>query len=559
MLYVHTFNKSSVKFDKLIDYFYFIIWHSIIVTFILGRVFSLGDSPIARSFFSKRRFKDNCDWQERVGSSAPLLAQNKNQRRASSLKPRDFSTCQTDFIDGLADDSMFYNVYLDTVLSFASKSIAPSGHIVMRIFSKIAQCSEMTTTLKAVNCLNRLLSMKVLTHQNFNLTWDLMVELASNCLHEIEANLTSCSSSSACRCQRTNSTLHNENLNNKFSRLFLFLVSFLEEDFKRYSDSIRCCIFRKILSPCLHGFSRLRKIGDWLVKLLQILENAEDVHNNNLFSVTPDSSSLRGNIDQCGAAEGNFCTEKIASGEKLRTVCCQKIALQNKDEEPAGDSVEVFGKRIVQALQRLFHLSFLLNRDAKDESRVIAELFLNCFLEIRTLRWRKILLSSIEPSLVQQTTAELILSTIYDDTTKSAEYQNSPRLSLEIIVYGYFYKEIPYGNSSQVRDENVELFIYLLWMFVRAYLTLKNSEACQAMGSLSVLSEQFNETTTDCGDELMSLSDRQMMLYIQEEVDLVRGRLLRYRGSEKLNINSELSLNLLKVVLDNCSKTISDF
>ena len=504
--------------------------------------------------------QDTSDWQERVGASAPLLSHLEYQKCTTSLKPRNFSTSQTDFLDGLADDPMFYSVYIDMALTFASNSIAPPGHVVMHIFSIIAQCEARTTSLKAVNCLRKLLSMRILTHRNFYITWDILVELASNCLHEIKTKMDSWPSTQGSPCinmKRSTDKIQSVCRKSNVTDLFLFVVSFLEEDLKRYHNSRRYSIIRRILSPCLHGYSRLRNVGIWLTELLQIFEYAENMDNNKVSSKITDSPSQESDIGHCRAAEADICAEYGTSIEQSETKWHQGNVPQKRHEESLADMAKIFGKRMIRALQRLFHLVFLVTKDAEKEARVIAEAFLNCFFEIKTLRWRKILLSTIEPSLVQQSTSELILSTMFEDAANSAKYKSSGRISLEKIVSGYFYKELPYEASLQARDENIELFLYLLWMFVRSYLTLKNLAACRAMRSLSVLSDHYKESSPNSTWEVMSHSDIQIMLYFKDEVCLLRGRLLRYRGLSHLSDNGELYLNLLRGILQSCKGNIT--
>ena len=466
--------------------------------------------------------------------SAPFFAFLKCEESSSSRKPRKFSTTQADFIDGLGEDVLFFGAYIDAVLSYASTSVSPPDHVVMYIFSKIAQCTCRTISMKAVNCLKRLLSMKLLTFRNFRLSWDTLDELATNFLKELKA------------LNGSDTTDHSEQRGWTCLQLVLFVVSFLEEDFKRFHETMRCCILRKILSPCLHGWTRLRKVAEWSCEVLCTLESAEVMHNSNSdSSLIPGTSVQQDGAGQCHNSAFTYETVLSEPGSAQWTT---RFRLLHNEEESLANIVVNWGKEMIRALQRLFHLMFLLNRNAKEDTKVIAEAFVDCFLELRTLRWRKMLLSTIEPSLLQQTTAELLLLTIFDDSSQSAEFIISGKMSLETIVYGYFYKRLPFDNNVATRDENIELFCYLLWLFVRSYLSMRDSKACRKMRSLSVLDD---ETCTNCSEEIVCLSDMETLLSISQEISLLRDRLLRYRGYERLSRESELYLNLMNTLFEN--------
>ena len=479
------------------------------------------------------------EWWEKVGVSAPFCAFLKCKESFSSMKPREFSTTQTDFIDGLGDDVLFFGAYIDTVLSHASTSVSPPDHVVMYIFSKVAQSTCRTISMKAVNCLRRLLSMKLLTYRNFHLTWDTLNELAVNILKGLKT------------LNGSENADHSKQRGWTCLQLFLFVVSFLEEDFKRFHDAMRCCILRKILSPCLHGWARLRKVAEWSSEVLCMLESAEVMHNSKHDSLLIAGSFVQ--PDDAGQSYNSSVTDETVVNRPNSEQLTTKYGLQSNEEDSFASMAMNWGKEMIHALQRLFHLIFLLNRNAKEDTKVIAEAFVDCFLQLKTLKWRKTLLSTIEPSLLQQTTAELLLLTIFDDIPQSAEYVESGKMSLETIVYGYFYQKLPFDNNVATRDENIELFTYLLWLFLRSYLSMRNIKACQKIRSLSMLGEYYEEICKNCSEEMKCLSDRETLLSVSQEICLLRDRLLRYRGCERLSRDSELYLKLMSTLLE-CNK-----
>ena len=531
-----------------------------------GNKIALADSPIAKSLFAKTH-TDRSDWHEKVGASAPLLSRLNGPKGLSSLKPHDFSTCQLDFLDGLAEESMFQSAYIDAVLTFTSESIAPPSPVVMHIFLKIAQCPDRITSLKAVNCLKRFLSMRILTHRNFCLTWDMLDELVSRILQEMKIKMTPCTYKTGClgaleKLDTSTDELQEESTGNSLIELFLFVVNLFEEDLIRFQNNLRNSILWKILSPSLYGNSRLRIIGNWMTKILQILEDADStVCNNNESSITEPSCAENTAVNENSNCNGQACDAEM---EKVpfvgNPVNCEQTHTRLSPNEPFsavpknGESTTTLtarnGNVLLRAMQRLFNLLFLACKEPTEEAQSIGEAFLNCFFEIRTLKWRKVLLSTIESCLIQQTTSELILSTVFEDT----RHEHSGRLSLEKIVDGYFYKQLQTGNNGQAMDENIELFIFLLFILVRSYLTLRNSNSCQAAKSLSILNAKCDEEDLRSINEPMSIGDRETCLYIQEEITLLRTRMLRHRVSAVLSDNTEFYLTLLGNVLDNASQ-----
>lgn len=586
-----SFNFHNVSFAV---YFSFSLHLSLFLPFIVDHSSSLSNSSLGRSFFAKMKTEQS-EWMMKLGIFPPLLPRLNGPRDCSTLKPRDFSTSQSNCIDDLAGDSMFYSAYIDSALSFASRSIAPPHKVVMYVYSVIAQCNDDQISVKAINCLHRLLSMRILTHQNFPLTWDMLGKLAYRVLQELKSG--SCAhNGSLNKSQR----LQTDIKETRSLRLFVFTIHLLEVDFKRFVNSRRNSILWKILSPNLYGNSRIRVAGDWLVKTLQAIEDAQTPDNNNQQNARAprDHSSISENarkmeqsflrekvtkVSECSGKKwfGNVpaceeCTNEDShnvrrgfGSEARRSVSeqsrveelssgCSSTVNRFIDEPPSTNMTEKLGKVILNALQRLFSLVFIVSKDPKREAQVIAEAFLNTFLELRTLRCRKMLLSSIESLLVQQVTAEMVLSTVFEGTSESLDDQELITPSLETFIYGYCYMRLPRVDEGQSVEHNIELFVYLLFLFARSYLALRNTASQDSINSLSMANE-YCEMKCETKSEGISLKDREIMRTVIKEIDLLRRRLLLYRGTEKLSGNSEMYLNMLARSFDCVHHTSSLF
>lgn len=451
---------------------------------------------------------------------------------------------------------MFYSAYIETVLAFVSKSIAPPEQVVMFIFSTIAQNAERTTALKAVNCLKRFFSMRVLTHRNFCITWDMLNDLVCRILKEVDAI--------SCITDRDSSSEKRNNLEeSSLLPLFLFVVDLLEHDLKKYVNNIRNCIIWKIMSPNIYGSSRLRILADWMMKILQTIENAEGTNEKNGPSeeVCKSNESMPWSrvylakqqpFDFNGFEKGYL--DEYGDQLNSKAIPQQRGSfVESSENEPLKDMVANNRKVFFTALHRLFTLTFLLGRDPKEESRVMADSFLNCFFELKTLRCRKMLLSNIESPLVQQITSELVLSTVYEDTSQSLQYKDAGKITLRTFVYGYFYMLPPYGTDRQSIDDNIDLFVFILFLWARSYLALRDSSVWKMLKPLSILGECGHDDFAESKGGPLSPSDRETVLYIKEEIVLLRNRLLQYRGSPELNDNAEMYLNLLSSIFDGIS------
>eukprot|EP00795_Rhopilema_esculentum_P012061 gene12061-2652_t len=446
----------------------------------------LSDSPIARAFYAQRSKTFEEDYSVRIGVSAPLKV-SLNMPRSSSLQPKFFSNNQLDFLESLADDSIVDKAYLDTVLSFSSSTVAPPQQVIQHILSNIAVSKNERISRKAITILNHLFSIRILSNRNFPLTWDFMCDLFDRLVSEAKIFTDSLRSGN----------LSNKPLYANCSQMFLHILNLLEQDFKRFAKNIRNTIVWKLVSPNVYGSARLRTVSQWFTAMFSIIEEMDGV---SVESRTRLFSSLY----------------------------------------------------VTKALQRLVSLIFLSNRNPEDFSQPIAEMYLNCFFEIRLIKLRKELLQSIENAMVQRKAVELILSTICEDSERSAENEIK-RLSLESIVFCFFYKVPPRKceqTESYCSQEEIEEFVFLLYLLVRSYLAL-NCGAHDSMSKLSIL----NPHEMDHAGHQLPLPDRETLLTINEQLSLLEDRLIGYVGHTKLESPTKMYLALLSRLLNDACES----
>ena len=476
-----------------------------------------------------------------MGVSAPLQPRLQTTNTPSSKRPNTFANNQIDLLEGLADESIFHDAYIDTALSYASQNFAPPPQVVMHIFSQIALRANSKPSHKAIDALQRFLAMRTLSHRNFPLTWEILCDVASKMLvelrNEIDVELKQqhmCNVEDELKLEHSPDVDEGSKQNNgpnvvsraevEEERLslspkrtldssspgskqtekagqiyenpvhfktFVFIVDLLEEDFKRFRNNMRESILWKILSLKIYGNSRLRYVGEWFEKFYEIVESIE-------------FQSMEETL------------QKVKTGLEMR---------------------------VLALLQRLMNLIFLSSRDTETDStaQTIAEMFLGIFFDVRTLKYRKSLLSSIEPCSVQRKTVELVLCRICDDTDASAEYQDQT-LNLEKIVFGYFHKSPP-RKSDQVyyAEEEIEEFVFLLYLLARSYLGLEHSDAKR---KISKLSSVPSEDACGTPEFPLSVRDREFLLTIGEDILFLEDRLVGYNGKQ-LGSNAQFYLRAL--------------
>ena len=476
-----------------------------------------------------------------MGVSFPLQPRLQATNAPSSKRPNTFANNQIDLLEGLADEAIFYDAYLNTALSYASENFAPPPQVVMHIFSQIALRANARSSHKAIDALQRFLAMKTLSHRNFPLTWEILCDVASKMLIELrseievefklqhmhnvkdelkpdngpsvdegskqnngpnvvsgaeieEERLTSVpkhalESSSPCSKQTEKASQNHRNP--VYFKIFAFIVDLLEEDFKRFKNNMRESILWKILSLKIYGNSRLRYVGEWFQKFYEIVESEE-------------------------------------------------LQSMEVDRQQSKTGLEM---RVLTVLQRLINLIFLSSRDTETDSTAltIAEMFLGNFFDVRTLKCRKSLLASIEPCSVQRKTVELVLCRICDDTDASLQYQDRC-LNLEAIVCGYFHKTPPRkSDQAHYAEEEIEEFIFLLYLLVRSYLGLEHSDAKR---KISMLSSVPSEDPCGTPEFPLSVRDRECLLTIGEDISFLEDRLAGYCGVQ-LGENTQLYLRSL--------------
>ena len=476
-----------------------------------------------------------------MGVSYPLQPRLKTTNTPTSKRPNTFANNQIDFLEGLADESIFHDSYINTALSYASENFAPPPQVVMHIFSQIALRTNARSSHRALDALHRFLAMRTLSHRNFPLTWEILCDVASKMLTELrnetevelkqqrmcnveddlkpdngpsvdegskQSNVPDIISEAEIEEDRLNSipkhaleslspvskqtekTSQNHG-NPVYFKIFAFIVDLLEEDFKRFRNNMRESILWKILSLKIYGNSRLRYVGEWFQKFYEIVESAE-------------FQSMEG------------------------------------DRQQSKTGLEM---RVLTVLQRLINLIFLSSRDTETDStaQTIAEMFLGNFFDVRTLKCRKSLLASIEPCAVQRKSVELVLCRICDDTDASSQYQDRS-LNLETIVCGYFHKTPPRkSDQAHYAEVEIEEFIFLLYLLVRSYLRLEHSDAKR---KISMLSSVPSEDPCGTPEFPLSVRDRECLLTIGEDISFLEDRLAGYCGVQ-LGENIQLYLRSL--------------
>lgn len=459
-----------------------------------------------------------------------------------------FANNQVDLLEGLADESIFHDAYMNTALSYASENFAPPPQVVMHIFSQIALRANARLSHKAIDALQRFLAMRTLSHRNFPLTWEILCDVASKMLIELnteievdfkqqsvpsveeerkqengpnfeEALKQESGSSVEEELKRRDvpgvaageeiteermpfipkhafesSSPQTEKASQNRSdpvhlKTFSFIIDLLEEDFKRFKSNMRESILWKILSLKIYGNSRLRYVGEWFQKFFEIVESAE---------------------------------------------------FQSMEDDRQQSKT---GLRVLATLQRLINLIFYASPDLELErtSNTIAEMFLGNFFDVRTLKCRKSLLASIESLSVQRKTVELVLSKICEDTKASLQYQDHT-LSLEKIVYGYFHKKPPRKcDQAHYSEEEIEEFTFLLYLLVRSYLGVEHSDGKR---KISLLSSVPSEDPCGTPEFPLSVRDRECLLTIGEDISFLENRLAGYYGKQ-LGDNTQLYFSAL--------------
>eukprot|EP00794_Sanderia_malayensis_P005413 gene5413-6089_t len=455
---------------------------------------NISSSPIARSFFSpSAKVEEN--QSDKISISMPLLSKLNPLKNLTSLQPQSFANCRVDLLDGLAEDEIFQGHYTNTVLSFTSPSVAPPTNVVMYLLTKVTLCKNPIWSRRAINALHSLMSCRLLNHRNFAPTWEFVVSLSDGLLEQLGTQAKYATSDDNNGDGRNDET--------DFLSVFTLLVNIMEEDYKRYRINIRESVAWKLMSPSIFGNSRLRNVTEWLTKSLQLLQDYDD-----------SSSTLHASYSRIN------CTIEL--------------------------------RKFASVIQRLLGLVYQVSRNPKDTADQIAQMYLGCFLDVESLECRKILLSSIEPIIVQRKAVEMIMSTICESRPESSHYEERG-ISLEKITKFYFQKlpreNGPISSCTEARFTGmaVEELTFMLYVLCKSYLQEQHSISLENATHLSIGSSSSTPSQVKGKFGFKCFEDSQHILTIQETIHDLTSRLHSYTVAH-LSRTTLLYLNMLSTL-----------
>lgn len=393
-----------------------------------------------------------------------------------------FTESQMNSIEALQEEG-FNESILNLVLGYMSTRRAPPPQLVFYILNKIllnGKKQSVTTlaylTLKRIQVLHP----SSADMHNCGLDWDFMTTV----VEQMEL--------SGCRCEPESIKNSSDSCqaSQNASLAFAFILQVLEKECERklLSTCMRKCLAYRLLS-LNKAFRNVRNVLQWIKEAVDHHSNACS-HNSGLRSSCPTSTVI------------------VSSSSNL----------------PCPLSL----------LQHLLQLVMIVNEQPRDCASQIADELVSCYLALRSLEQKTLLLQTLESHLVRSETLDCVLQSRFPMEDFSSSGISLPTGLCKIVDH-HFYRKLQYGDncsdvdsSSDYHFESVqqecEEFVMLLAYLMQSYICL-HEEKLQA--------QQMTPDPTDERDSFnvhrdglhLSVEDVVTLSDVREHVGKLRQRL----------------------------------